>query len=73
MQQDKRSDFSGPEWIPMPEISTYRFRAVTYEVTAHFSSGEESLKSKIDHLLVSELQKQNSICTFAGSHRGDVK
>ena len=47
--------------------------AVTYIVAAHFSSEGESLKSKINHLLISDLQKQNPVYTFADSQRGDVE
>ena len=47
--------------------------AVTYIVAAHFCSEDESLKSKIDHLLISDLQKQNPIYTFADSQSGDVE
>jgi thiamine biosynthesis protein ThiC len=61
------------ERLSLPQKSTYKHGAVTYEVTAHFCSETESLKSKIDYLLKSDLQKPNTICTFADSHGGDVK
>jgi len=61
------------EKMVLPEKSKYKLGAVTYEVTAHFCSEAETLKSKIDHLLKTELQKTNSVCTFADGQKGDVK
>ena len=59
--------------VPLPNKNEYKVGAVTYEVTAHFCSETESLKSKIDDLLRADLQKSSSICTFADSQKGDVK
>ena len=44
-----------PDKMPFSNDEKYKLGAVTYEVTAHFCSEAESLKSKIDHLLKTEL------------------
>ena len=62
-----------PDKMPFNCDGKYKLGAVTYEVTAHFCLEAETLKSKIDHLLKTELQKSNSVCTFADGQRGDVK
>ena len=62
-----------PDKMPFSNDEKYKLGAVTYEVTAHFCPEAESLKSKIDHLLKTELQKTNSVCTFADGQKGDVK
>ena len=62
-----------PDQIPFNNDEKYKLGVVTYEVTAHFCSDAESLKAKIDHFLKTELQKTNSVCTFADGQKGDVK
>ena len=44
-----------PDKMPFSNDEKYKLGAVTYEVTAHFCPEAESLKSKIDHLLKTEL------------------
>ena len=73
MPHIKIIDSSIPEPIPLPLKKDYKLRAVTYEVTAHFCPEAESLKSKIEHLLVSDLQKQNSLHAIAHSQDSGVK
>lgn len=64
---------SNAERISLPQKSTYKLQAVTYQVTAHFCSEAESLISKIDNLLKADLQKGNTIHTFATSQEKGVK
>ena len=59
--------------IPFSNSDNYKLGVVTYEVTAHFCLEADSLKTKVNRLLISDVQKNNSIRTFAGSQGGDVK
>ena len=73
MNENNNADIHAPEQIPLPQKKKYQFRAVTYEVIAHFCSEEESLHSKINHLLVSELQKREVGHIIAQGHGSNVK
>ncbi|MDL2287119.1 hypothetical protein LJB90_00955 [Eubacteriales bacterium OttesenSCG-928-G02] len=58
--------------IFIPNEKSYKHGAVTYKVTAFFDAEKPQLQDKLKHLLSTEI-KNNSICTFAKSHEGDVK
>lgn len=72
MLENNEMNSCTPEQIFLPQKKIYKFRTTTYEVIAHFCSEEESLPDKVNHLLVSELQKQDAIPMIAHGHSGDV-
>ena len=58
--------------VSLPTKSSYKFGAVTYQVTAFFDAEKPMLQDKLKHLLSVEI-KNNSICTFADGQGGNVK
>jgi hypothetical protein len=73
MIENSKLDINTPEQMPLPQRKKYQFRAVTYEVIAHFCSEEESLHSKLNHLLVSALQKRETGHIIAQAHGSNVE
>ncbi len=55
--------------LPFEDKAQYRVGNTTYVVTAHFSGGIETLKSKISNLITDNIHKSD--CTIA-SGQGDV-
>jgi len=50
----------------------YKIGNVTYYVSAHFDKNGETLKSKIQTLLIEEIRRKNSSKALAHSHSNSV-
>lgn len=58
--------------VPFTEKTKYEIGAVTYDVTAHFYDDEETIKSKINSLLINDVNKSKTPNVLACSHDNKV-